>query len=101
MAIPDFTLDPPDEILKRGDALVPDPPAERLFQTPNFSQDEAMANADSATNMLWLINQATAGEISSQSQPAPAAPRPEEKSGEGALSAAPASFGSFKIDMNA
>jgi hypothetical protein len=51
--------------------------------------------------MLWLINQATAGEISSQSQPAPSAPKPEEKSGEGALSAAPASFGSFKIDMNA
>jgi len=73
----------------------------KLFMERKISQEEAMANADSATNMLWLINQATAGEISSQSQPAPSAPKPEEKSGEGALSAAPASFGSFKIDMNA
>src|SRR3989440_2423014 len=31
-----------------------------------ISQDEAMANADSATDMLWLINQATAGQISGQ-----------------------------------
>jgi len=73
----------------------------KLFMERKITQEEAMANADSATNMLWLINQATAGEISSQSQPAPAAPKPEEKSGEGALSAAPASFGNFKIDMNA
>ena len=72
----------------------------KLFMERKISQDEAMANADSATNMLWLINQATAGEISSQSQPAPSAPKPDEKSGE-PLSAAPASFGSFKIDMNA
>jgi twitching motility protein PilU len=73
----------------------------KLFMERKITQEEAMANADSATNMLWLINQATAGEISSQSQPAPAAPKPEEKSGEGALSAAPASFSNFKIDMNA
>jgi twitching motility protein PilU len=72
----------------------------KLFMEKKITQDEAMANADSATNMLWLINQATAGEISSQSMPAPAAPKPDEKSGE-PLSAAPASFGSFKIDMNA
>ena len=26
-----------------------------------ITQDEALSNADSATNMLWLINQATAG----------------------------------------
>ena len=43
----------------------------KLFMDGKITQDEAMANADSATNMLWLINQATAGEISSQSQPAP------------------------------
>jgi twitching motility protein PilU len=72
----------------------------KLFMEKRITQDEAMANADSATNMLWLINQATAGEISSQSQPMPTAPKPDEKSGE-PLSAAPASFGSFKIDMNA
>ena len=73
----------------------------KLFMEKKITQDEAMANADSATNMLWLINQATAGEISSQSMPAPAqAPRPDEKSGE-PLSAAPGSFSNFKIDMNA
>jgi len=73
----------------------------KLFMEKKITQDEAMANADSATNMLWLINQATAGEISSQSMPAPAqAPKPDEKSGE-PLSAAPGSFSNFKIDMNA
>ena len=69
-----------------------------------ITQDEAMANADSATNMLWLINQATAGEISGQVQPAPAAtPNKEDEKKEGLLSAAGqgASFGNFKIDMNA
>jgi twitching motility protein PilU len=71
----------------------------KLFMEKRITQDEAMANADSATNMLWLINQAMAGEISSQSMPVPP-PQPDEKSGE-PLSAAPASFGSFKIDMNA
>jgi twitching motility protein PilU len=71
----------------------------KLFIEKTITQDEAMANADSATNMLWLINQAMAGEISSQSMPVPP-PNPDEKSDE-PLSAAPASFGSFKIDMNA
>jgi twitching motility protein PilU len=73
----------------------------KLFMEKKITQDEAMANADSPTNMLWLINQATAGEISSQSIPMPAAPaKPDEKSGE-PLSAAPGSFSNFKIDMNA
>jgi len=36
----------------------------KLFMDGKITQEEAMANADSATNMLWLINQATAGEIS-------------------------------------
>ena len=35
----------------------------QLFMEGHISQDEAMANADSPTNMLWLINQATAGEL--------------------------------------
>lgn len=35
----------------------------QLFMSGDISQDEAMANADSPTNMLWLINQATAGEL--------------------------------------
>src|SRR3954466_7753865 len=78
----------------------------KLFMDGTITQDEAMANADSATNMLWLINQATAGEISGQSMTGsiPAAPKdgkPEEKK-EGILSAGSgASFGNIKIDMNA
>jgi twitching motility protein PilU len=77
----------------------------KLFMDGKITQEEAMANADSATNMLWLINQATAGEISGQSMP-PAAPpkdagKTEEKK-EGLLSAGGgASFGNIKIDMNA
>jgi len=75
----------------------------KLFMDGKITQDEAMANADSATNMLWLINQATAGEISGQSMTGsiPAAPKPEEKK-EGLLNAGGgASFGNIKIDMNA
>ena len=81
----------------------------KLFIEGKITQEEAMANADSATNMLWLINQATAGEISGQALPPKAAPATEksgEKSGaeekKGVLSAAGgASFNDFKIDMNA
>src|SRR6188508_1553311 len=76
----------------------------KLFMDGKITQEEAMANADSATNMVWLINQATAGEISGQSMPPPAPPsaaKTEEKK-EGILSAAGgASFGDIKIDMNA
>jgi twitching motility protein PilU len=75
----------------------------KLFMEGKITQEEAMANADSATNMLWLINQATAGEISGQSIPpaAPAAAKKEEEK-KGVLSAAGgASFNNFKIDMNA
>jgi twitching motility protein PilU len=73
----------------------------KLFMDGKITQDEALANADSATNMLWLINQATAGEITGQSMPQ-SAPRPEEKK-EGLLSGTGggAAFGDFKIDMNA
>src|SRR5688572_13758113 len=81
----------------------------KLFIDGKITQEEAMANADSATNMLWLINQATAGEITNSSAgkppPAPAAaagdaPKEEEK--KGILSGAGgASFSDFKIDMNA
>jgi twitching motility protein PilU len=73
----------------------------KLFMDGRITQDEAMANADSASNMLWLINQATAGELSlsggGRSAPPPAA---EEK--KGVLSAGNgASFNDFKIDANA
>jgi hypothetical protein len=70
-----------------------------------------MTNADSATNMLWLINQATAGDLSlsgggAKTQPAAQAADKKDGGGEekkeGVLSAAGgASFNNFKIDMNA
>jgi twitching motility protein PilU len=67
----------------------------KLFMDGKITQDEAMANADSATNMLWLINQATAGEITGQSMPQSGA-KAEKKEG-----LVPGGFGSFKIDVNA
>jgi twitching motility protein PilU len=81
----------------------------RLFMEGKITQEEAMANADSATNMLWLINQATAGEISGQALPktAPPAEKSAEKSAgedkKDVLTAGSggASFNDFKIDMNA
>src|SRR4029079_9306321 len=55
----------------------------KLFMDGKISQEEAMANADSATNMLWLINQATAGDITGQPTPQQAdAPAPERPLGE-------------------
>jgi twitching motility protein PilU len=78
----------------------------KLFMEGKITQDEAMINADSASNMLWLINQATAGELSlsgGASAPGvpPAKPAGEEKK-EGVLSGAGgASFTDFKIDVNA
>jgi hypothetical protein len=68
-----------------------------------------MANADSASNMLWLINQATAGEITNSGQAPAAAPAAAadktadkpERSGVLSASAADTSFNNFKIDMNA
>jgi hypothetical protein len=60
-----------------------------------------MANADSASNMLWLINQATAGELSLSGGGAPAAPQTGDEEKKGVLSTGEgASFNSFKIDMN-
>jgi twitching motility protein PilU len=77
----------------------------KLFMDGKITQEEAMANADSATNMLWLINQATAGEITGQSGSsgtATAKPAAGEEKKEGLLSAGSgASFGNIKIDMNA
>ncbi len=78
----------------------------KLFMDGKISQEEAMANADSATNMLWLINQATAGDITG----APLAPPPAAEQGKetekkesvfAAAASAGASFDSIKIDATA
>jgi len=76
----------------------------KLFIEGNITQDEAMLNADSATNMLWLINQATAGQITSGQVPVlPAGGDKEGGKKEGLLAGGKgdATFTNFKIDANA
>ena len=75
----------------------------KLFMEGRITQEECLANADSATNMLWLINQATAGQITGQD----AAEPPKAEAGKDAPAAAAsapapaggASFNDIKIDM--
>ena len=73
----------------------------KMFMDGTITQEECMVNADSATNMLWLINQATAGQISSGN----ITPVPDKKDDkkEGVLAGASggASFADFKIDASA
>src|SRR3954467_12889928 len=68
----------------------------KLFMDGKITQEEAMANADSATNMLWLINQATAGELSLNGAPTPPAKPADDKKEAGS-----AAFNDFKINVNA
>ncbi|HSG75109.1 MAG TPA: PilT/PilU family type 4a pilus ATPase [Burkholderiales bacterium] len=73
----------------------------KLFVDGLITQDEAMLNADSATNMLWLINQATAGQITSGQMSVPVKPLTVQKDDdkqEGLLSGNGASFDGIKID---
>ena len=72
----------------------------KLFIDGHITQDEAMANADSPTNMLWLINQATAGALTT-GQAAVSQPDPKKsKEDLGSISrAGETSFGDIKIDM--
>src|SRR5687767_467560 len=74
----------------------------KLFMEGRITQEEALANADSASNMLWLINQATAGEMSLSGAATAAAPRAagERKEPAASGSAGP-TFNDFKIDVNA
>ncbi len=74
----------------------------KLFMEGKITQEEAMTNADSATNMLWLINQATAGELSSGQVPVQPTDKKEEKK-DSPLSASGTntSFSDFKIDASA
>ncbi len=72
----------------------------KIFIEGQITQDEAMANADSATNMLWLINQATAGQLSTGQVSVPAAGTKKDEGKEGAPARSPdSSFDNFKIDM--
>ena len=71
----------------------------KLFMEGKITQEEALANADSASNMLWLINQATAGELSLSGATPSQATTGDDKS-EGPLSGG-GNFNDFKIDANA
>src|SRR6185369_2214800 len=75
----------------------------KMFMDGSITQEECMTNADSATNMLWLINQATAGQISTGSvSTVPGTEKKDEKK-DSALSSTGggASFSDFKIDASA
>ena len=75
----------------------------KLFVDGDITQDEAMLNADSATNMLWLINQATAGQITSGQIPVlPSGDKAGDKK-EGLLAGGKGdpTFSNIKIDVNA
>jgi twitching motility protein PilU len=78
-----------------------------MFMDGSITQEECMANADSPTNMLWLINQATAGSISSGQTPPPSpaaagTDKKDEKKDPLSTTMSPgASFSDFKIDASA
>jgi twitching motility protein PilU len=72
----------------------------KLFMEGKITQEEALTNADSASNMLWLINQATAGELSLSGAATPSPRAPDDKK-DGLLSGGGASFHDFKLDVNA
>jgi twitching motility protein PilU len=72
-----------------------------MFMDGSITQEECMTNADSATNMLWLINQATAGSLSSGQVPVSSDKKDEKKDAPLATSGVGASFSDFKIDASA
>ena len=72
----------------------------KLFVDGHISQDEAMANSDSPTNMLWLINQATAGNLTTGQAPVSQPDPKKSKDDLGSISrSGETSFGDIKIDM--
>jgi len=75
----------------------------KMFMDGAITQDECMTNADSATNMLWLINQATAGNITGQMPAISAdAGKTDDKKDSAFSNTGPgASFSDFKIDASA
>ena len=70
----------------------------KLFIDGHITQDEAMANADSSTNMLWLINEATAGNLTTGQAPAPPEPTKMERENRSASRSGETSF-DIKIDV--
>ena len=60
--------------------------------------DEALANADSATNLLWLINNTEAGAAIKDAQTKAAVGQPAAKVESKPMSDGGASFSDFKLD---
>jgi len=72
----------------------------KLFMDGHITQDEAMANADSSTNMLWLINQATAGALTHGQAPASLEPpKKPERENRSVSRESETQFVDIKIDM--
>ena len=73
----------------------------KLFIEGHITQEEAIANADSSTNMLWLINQATAGSLTSEQTATPLEPPKRRESENRSVSrdSGETQFGDIKIDM--
>src|SRR5258706_3727116 len=72
-----------------------------MFMDGSITQEECMPNADSATNMLWLINQATAGQISGGQVPVQPGDKKGEKDALSTTTGASTNFSDFKIDASA
>jgi len=71
----------------------------KLFIDGHITQDEAMANADSSTNMLWLINEATAGNLTTGQTQVPLEPeKRRERENRSASRSGETSF-DIKIDV--
>lgn len=65
-----------------------------LFREGVISKEEALANADSANNLMWLMN-------NSEATPVPATPAPKLNMSQAAeQTAGGASFSEFKLDLN-
>jgi len=71
----------------------------KLFIDGHITQDEAMANADSSTNMLWLINEATAGNLTTGQAPAPPEPTMTRERENRSVSRSGETSFDIKIDM--
>ena len=71
----------------------------KLFIDGHITQEEAMANADSPTNMLWLINQATAGTLTTGQAPVSQPDPKKSKDDLGSSSRSGETSFDIKIDM--
>jgi twitching motility protein PilU len=74
-----------------------------MLQQGLITQDEAMANCDSPTNLIWLINNTEAGGAlkAAQANIGKGEGKTDQPAPAPATSAGPTSFADFKIDVPA